>query len=453
MSAASAASAKTAAETAQSAAETAQSAAESAETAAAGSASSAAGSAAEAAAILEEFTTPTASAETLEPGSQASASYSSGHFTFGLPTGEKGDTGNDGVSPTVAVTTIAGGHRVTVTDAQGTRYFDVLDGEGSGDMIAAVYDANSAVASAGGIAAYVAAHAPQGLFYCTYGTTTFAQITAALDAGQFPVCIYNDRFYSYVGISNGYHCFTAVVSTTAYRLYVKNTWGSASFNVAQASQIPTALEDLTEDSTHRTVTDAEKAAWNAKQDAISDLPTIRSGAALGATAVQTETDPTVPSWAKQTSKPSYTASEVGAVPTTRKVNNKALSSDITLSASDVGADASGTAASAVSTHNSSASAHSALFAAKASTATYTASVTTGWTQSGSYCTKTVSVSGILAADNPIADVVLGSDADANALYLEAWGMVQRIVTAANSITLYATANPQSAFTIQMKVVR
>lgn len=51
----------------------------------------------------------------------------------------------------------------------------------------------------------------------------------------------------------------------------------------------------------------------------------------------TETDPTVPSWAKQSTKPSYTASEVGAVPTSRTVNGKALSSNISLSASDVGA--------------------------------------------------------------------------------------------------------------------
>ena len=51
----------------------------------------------------------------------------------------------------------------------------------------------------------------------------------------------------------------------------------------------------------------------------------------------TETDPTVPSWAKASSKPSYTASEVGAVPTTRTVNGKALSSNISLDASDVGA--------------------------------------------------------------------------------------------------------------------
>lgn len=51
----------------------------------------------------------------------------------------------------------------------------------------------------------------------------------------------------------------------------------------------------------------------------------------------TETDPTVPAWAKAANKPTYTAAEVGAVPTTRTVNGKALSSNITLSATDVGA--------------------------------------------------------------------------------------------------------------------
>lgn len=61
---------------------------------------------------------------------------------------------------------------------------------------------------------------------------------------------------------------------------------------------------------------------------VSDLPND-AGYITG----YTETDPTVPSWAKAASKPSYTASEVGA-------------------------DASGTAASAVSTHNSSSTAHS-----------------------------------------------------------------------------------------------
>ena len=103
--------------------------------------------------------------------------------------------------------------------------------------------------------------------------------------------------------------------------------------------VPTDLSDLADDSTHRVVTDTEKSTWSGKQDAINDLSDIRSGASLGATALQsyTETDPTVPSWAKQSTKPTYTAQEVGAVPTSRTVNGKALSSNISLSASDVGA--------------------------------------------------------------------------------------------------------------------
>ena len=50
----------------------------------------------------------------------------------------------------------------------------------------------------------------------------------------------------------------------------------------------------------------------------------------------TETDPTVPSWAKASTKPTYTASEVGAIPISRTINGKALSNDITLDASDIG---------------------------------------------------------------------------------------------------------------------
>lgn len=45
------------------------------------------------------------------------------------PKGDKGDTGDNGVSPTVSVATIEGGHRVSVTDADGTKNFDVMNGE------------------------------------------------------------------------------------------------------------------------------------------------------------------------------------------------------------------------------------------------------------------------------------------------------------------------------------
>ena len=53
---------------------------------------------------------------------------------------------------------MTGGHRVTITDASGTKSFDVLngaDGSGSGDMLKSAYDSDEAVKTAGGIAAYV----------------------------------------------------------------------------------------------------------------------------------------------------------------------------------------------------------------------------------------------------------------------------------------------------------
>ena len=70
----------------------------------------------------------------------------------------KGDPGDDGVSPTVSVVDISGGHRVTITDAAGAKTFDVLngsDGSGSGDMLKSAYDSDETVKTAGGIVAYV----------------------------------------------------------------------------------------------------------------------------------------------------------------------------------------------------------------------------------------------------------------------------------------------------------
>ena len=48
-------------------------------------------------------------------------------------TGSTGATGADGYSPTVTVTDITGGHRVSVTDKNGTQTFDVLDGQDGTD--------------------------------------------------------------------------------------------------------------------------------------------------------------------------------------------------------------------------------------------------------------------------------------------------------------------------------
>ena len=79
-------------------------------------------------------------------------------FHLFIPRGQTGATGADGYSPEVTITTITGGHRVTITDADhpSGQSFDVLDGA-PGGMQASTYDPQGEVAAAGGIPAYVEA--------------------------------------------------------------------------------------------------------------------------------------------------------------------------------------------------------------------------------------------------------------------------------------------------------
>ena len=62
---------------------------------------------------------------------------------------------------------------------------------------------------------------------------------------------------------------------------------------------------------------------------------VQTSLGLPDTALQTETDPTVPSWAKQTTKPVYTAEEVGALP----IDTPVPEIDSTLTQSGEAADA------------------------------------------------------------------------------------------------------------------
>jgi hypothetical protein len=45
-----------------------------------------------------------------------------------FPSATAGAGGKDGVSPTVTVSSITGGHRIKITDVSGTKTVDVLDG-------------------------------------------------------------------------------------------------------------------------------------------------------------------------------------------------------------------------------------------------------------------------------------------------------------------------------------
>lgn len=115
-------------------------------------------------------------------------------------------------------------------------------------------------------------------------------------------------------------------------------------SAAALVQVPDDLADLNDDSTHRLVTDQEKTSWNGKQAQLvsgTNIKTINNESILGegniniqggtggdvnvieivkvnGTALTPDSnkavDVLIPSWAMQSTKPSYTASEVGALP-------------------------------------------------------------------------------------------------------------------------------------------
>lgn len=107
--------------------------------------------------------------------------------------------------------------------------------------------------------------------------------------------------------------------------------------------VPTKTSDLTNDSGF--ITSAPVASVNGQTGAVildatdvgalpdtTPIPTVPTNVSAftndaGYITGYTETDPTVPSWAKQSTKPSYTAAEVGALPNTTQIPSK--TSDLT----------------------------------------------------------------------------------------------------------------------------
>ena len=72
---------------------------------------------------------PTITVTNITGGHRVSITDVDGTKTFDVTDGVNG---TNGVSPTVTVTNITGGHRVSITDATSTKTFDVMDGSGSG---------------------------------------------------------------------------------------------------------------------------------------------------------------------------------------------------------------------------------------------------------------------------------------------------------------------------------
>ena len=216
-----------------------------------------------------------------------------------------GVDGEDGVSPTITVQAITGGHRITITDKNGTKTVDVMDGangEGAGDMLARVYDPQGKA---------------QDVF--TYADDAAAKVQNALGDHEAD---------SEMHITAG--------ERTAWN--AKSDFSGSYNDLADKPTIPTvptkvsAFENDKGYITGYTETDPTVPSWAKAANkptytaaevgalpASTVIPTVPTNVSAftndaGYITGYTETDPTVPAWAKAANKPTYTAAEVGAAP-------------------------------------------------------------------------------------------------------------------------------------------
>ena len=151
--------------------------------------------------------------------------------------GEPGADGQDGYSPAVTITTITDGHRVKITDKThpSGQSFDVMDGQDGADGQPGPQGPQGIQGPAG-----PAGETPvKGVDYFTAAEIAEIEADAAEAAlAEVPAWAKQPTKPSYTASEVG-----ALPDDTV---------------------IPTALSQLSADSTHRTVTDAEKSTWNGK---------------------------------------------------------------------------------------------------------------------------------------------------------------------------------------------
>nr|DAM16853.1 MAG TPA: nucleoid-associated protein [Caudoviricetes sp.] len=212
--------------------------------------------------------------------------------------GEIGPQGNPGTdAPTITNITIRqSDYHLIVTLSDGTSY-DAgycrgAAGAGSGDMLAAVYDPNNKHQD---IFAYVD-NAIKGVKVTTDATPTQGSANPVQSGGVYSALV--NKLDKTGDGSNVTAAFTAA-STRA--------------NVATGEKLSVLFGKIA-----KWFADLGSLAFKstvAKSDLARDVQTSL-GKADSALQSYKETDPTVPEWAKAATKPSYTASEVGALPDT-----------------------------------------------------------------------------------------------------------------------------------------
>lgn len=437
--------AQTGAQSAKTAAESAQEAAESAKDAAAGSSTAAGQKASQAAQSAEDAASAKSAAETaktdaqaardaivnmiveavtLETGTPATVSKSLVDnvykLVFGLPRGGTGAPGPKG-APGNGISGIAlksGTHApgtsdvYTITLTDGTTFdFEVYNGAngaGAGDMLASVYDPQGKHQD---VFKYVD-DAIKDVKVTTDATPTQGSTNPVQSGGVYSALA--NKLDKTGDGSNVTAAFTAA-STRA--------------NVATGEKLSVLLGKVA-----KWFADLGKLAFKNtvdKSDLASDVQTSL-GKADSALQSYTERDPTVPEWAKTPTKPSYTASEVGALPDTTVIPSVPSTTSLIK-----GNGSGGLAAATPETDYA-----SPIFSRKVTL------TVAGWNSSTKQ--QTVTCAGILADitkqelhPNPV-----------DTSYDSAWNTcgIQAVAQAANKLTFQCSEIPTSAIEVFVTVI-
>lgn len=107
------------------------------------------------------------------------------------------------------------------------------------------------------------------LYWCGYGSTTYASVTSALSAGKLPVLLYNNYLSVYSLTSSNVHYFLAWVSSSGsivrYSLSSSNSWAAS--NITLQPKYLVSSWQATPDDTHYP---SEKLVYNSLASKVSE---------------------------------------------------------------------------------------------------------------------------------------------------------------------------------------
>lgn len=369
----------------------------------------------------EDGVSPEVSVVTIQGGHRVVFTDASGDHGFNVM------DGTDGVSPEISVEDIANGHRVTITDATGTNVFDVENGIDGDDGVSPTVEITEI--SGGHKVTFTDAsgeHSFNVMDGTGGGTSIHSQLTGRTDADQHPMS-----------------AITGLLAALESKMDAD-------------TPIPDEVTEQTVSGwgfTKNTGTYVKPSTGIPKTDLASD---IQSSLSKADSALQsfTESDPTVPSWAKSQTKPSYTASEVGARPSTWTPTK----SDIGLGNVDNVRQYSASnpppyPVTSVNGQTGDVTVESG--GTKSTTMVRTLPQGDAWTKIGDRYQISVQVNGVTETTPVVlVDVALsGTDLDADAAMLEAWMLVSanNVKQGNGFLTFYAFEAPSVSIQINVGV--